>query len=108
MKRTDWLQKLDTHRLLELRDQIRELLSQHHRQIEAQLQRLHDLSRSNGQRKFPVPPKYRSKIDLNVTWSGRGRLPLWMREEMNGTNFSKEDFRIERRSAGSPAAVPKH
>ena len=100
MKRqAERLQELDTDRLLELRDRIYEILSQHRRQIEAQLQRLRDDVRYAGQRKFHFHPKYRSKIDPNVTWSGQGMLPKWMREEMNGTNLSKEDFRIVRLDA---------
>lgn len=39
--------------------------------------------------------KYRSKKDPQNTWSGRGMLPLWMREEMKGTRLAKEDFLIE-------------
>src|ERR1043166_2697740 len=29
-----------------------------------------------------APPKYRSKKNKSLKWSGRGMLPLWMREEM--------------------------
>ncbi len=28
----------------------------------------------------PAPAKYRSKDDPNLTWSGRGRPPLWIKE----------------------------
>jgi DNA-binding protein H-NS len=72
------------------------MLSQRRRQLETQLQRIGDDARPHGERKFRVLPKYRSKKDPNVTWSGRGMLPKWMREEIKGTNLSKEDFRIVR------------
>jgi len=36
-------------------------------------------------------PKYRSKKNPKLKWTGRGVRPLWMREEMNG----KDDFLIK-------------
>ena len=98
------LKKLDTDGLLELRDRIDELLSHRRRQLEVQLQRITGKPHGNTatatdpqgstQPKFRIVPRYRSKRDPNVTWSGRGMLPKWMREEMKGTKLSKEDFRI--------------
>jgi DNA-binding protein H-NS len=103
----DWeaegLKKLDTDGLLELRDRIDEILSQRRRQLEEQLQKIDgralrrgDDARPNGQLRSPVLPRYRSKLNPNATWSGRGVLPKWMREEIKGTALSKEDFRIAR------------
>jgi DNA-binding protein H-NS len=40
-------------------------------------------------------PKYQSKKNKSVKWSGRGMLPIWMREEMKGTKLTKEDFAIK-------------
>ena len=40
-------------------------------------------------------PKYQSKKNRSVKWSGRGMLPVWMREEMKGTKLTKEDFAIK-------------
>jgi DNA-binding protein H-NS len=40
-------------------------------------------------------PKYRSRKDTSVTWSGRGMTPVWMREEMKGTKLKKDDFLIK-------------
>jgi DNA-binding protein H-NS len=40
-------------------------------------------------------PKYQSKKDRSVKWSGRGMTPVWMREEMKGTKLKKEDFAIK-------------
>jgi DNA-binding protein H-NS len=41
-----------------------------------------------------VAPKYRSKQDRKLTWSGRGAMPRWMTAEMKGTKFKKENFLI--------------
>src|SRR3954447_26079910 len=40
-------------------------------------------------------PKYRSKKHKRLKWSGRGMLPVWMREEMKGTKLTKQDFLIK-------------
>jgi DNA-binding protein H-NS len=40
-------------------------------------------------------PKYQSKKDKNLKWTGRGMLPIWMREEMKGTKLKKENFLIK-------------
>lgn len=39
-------------------------------------------------------PKYQSKKNPVMKWSGRGMTPVWMREEMKGTKLRKEDFAI--------------
>ena len=40
-------------------------------------------------------PKYQSKKNKSVKWSGRGMTPVWMREEMKGTKLKKDDFLIK-------------
>lgn len=40
-------------------------------------------------------PKYQSKKNRSIKWSGRGMLPLWMRDEMKGTKLTKDDFLIK-------------
>jgi DNA-binding protein H-NS len=40
-------------------------------------------------------PKYRSKKDKSLKWSGRGMLPIWMRDEMKDTKLTKDDFLIK-------------
>src|SRR3954469_3450674 len=40
-------------------------------------------------------PKYQSKKNASVKWSGRGMTPVWMREEMKGTKLKKENFLIK-------------
>jgi DNA-binding protein H-NS len=47
-----------------------------------------------GKRKKPEP-KYRSKKNKSLKWTGRGMLPTWMRDEMKGTNLTKESFLIK-------------
>ena len=47
-----------------------------------------------GKRRKPMP-KYQSKKDKKLKWTGRGLLPVWMREEMKGTKLTKEDFAIK-------------
>jgi DNA-binding protein H-NS len=47
-----------------------------------------------GKRRKPEP-KYRSKKNTQLKWTGRGMLPTWMREEMKGTKLTKEDFSIK-------------
>ena len=47
-----------------------------------------------GKRKKPEP-KYQSKRNARLKWTGRGMLPTWMREEMKGTKLTKEDFSIK-------------
>jgi DNA-binding protein H-NS len=49
--------------------------------------------RKNGTRR-KAEPKYRSRKDPKVLWSGRGVTPVWMREEMKGTKLKKDDFLI--------------
>lgn len=47
-----------------------------------------------GKRAKPKP-KYQSKKNKTMKWTGRGMLPIWMREEMKGTKLTKEDFLIK-------------
>jgi DNA-binding protein H-NS len=47
-----------------------------------------------GKRRKPAP-KYQSKRDKSLKWTGRGMLPTWMRNEMKGTRLTKEDFAIK-------------
>jgi DNA-binding protein H-NS len=39
-------------------------------------------------------PKYRSRKNPKILWSGRGVTPVWMRDEMKGTRLKKDDFLI--------------
>ena len=44
-----------------------------------------------GKRRRPQP-KYRSRKHKRLTWTGRGLMPVWMREEMKGTKLTKDSF----------------
>ena len=47
-----------------------------------------------GNRAKPKP-KYQSKKDKSLKWTGRGMTPVWMRDEMKGTKLKKENFLIQ-------------
>jgi len=49
----------------------------------------------NTRTRAKAKPKYQSKTHKRLKWSGRGMLPIWMREEMKGTKLTKEDFAIK-------------
>jgi DNA-binding protein H-NS len=51
------------------------------------------VERKSGTRR-KAEPKYRSRKDPKILWSGRGVTPVWMREEMKGTKLTKDDFLI--------------
>jgi DNA-binding protein H-NS len=46
-----------------------------------------------GKRTKPKP-KYQSKKNKSLKWTGRGITPVWMREEMKGTSLTKDSFLI--------------
>jgi DNA-binding protein H-NS len=46
-------------------------------------------------KRAPAKPKYQSKKNKQLKWSGRGLMPVWMREEMKGTKLTKDDFLIK-------------
>ena len=46
-------------------------------------------------KRAPAKPKYRSKKNGQLKWSGRGLMPIWMREEMKGTKLTKDSFLIK-------------
>ena len=51
----------------------------------------------NTRTRAKAKPKYQSKKHKRLKWSGRGMLPVWMREEMAGTRLTKDDFLISKR-----------
>src|SRR4051812_43142150 len=46
---------------------------------------------SNGKagKRAKPKPKYQSKKNKSLKWTGRGMTPTWMREEMKGTKLTK-------------------
>jgi DNA-binding protein H-NS len=51
------------------------------------------LSYSSRKRRSSGKPKYRNPHDYNQTWTGHGKKPGWMRQELDN-GASMEDFRI--------------
>jgi DNA-binding protein H-NS len=49
----------------------------------------------NMRKRAPAKPKYQSKKHKRLRWSGRGLMPIWMRDEMKGTKLTKDDFLIK-------------
>ena len=47
----------------------------------------------NTRKRAKAKPKYQDK---RLKWSGRGMLPVWMREEIKGTKLTKQDFLIKK------------
>jgi len=101
------LKTLDTSALLALRKKIDALLAERRTELEAQLAAFNDGGElgnaraprrsANGARKgrrAKAAPKYQSKKDKSLKWSGRGLMPVWMRDEMKGTKLKRDDFAI--------------
>jgi DNA-binding protein H-NS len=105
------LKTMDVSALLDLRGKIDAILSGKRKELEEQLAafgsnggghvaanpRLAPPKVSNGKagKRAKAAPKYQSKKDKSVKWSGRGMTPIWMREEMKGTKLKKDDFLIK-------------
>ena len=49
----------------------------------------------NTRKRTHAKPRYQSKKHKRLKWSGRGLMPVWMREEMKGTKLTKDDFLIK-------------
>jgi DNA-binding protein H-NS len=49
----------------------------------------------NTRKRAKPKPKYQSKKNKSLKWTGRGMLPVWMREEMKGTKLTKDSFLIK-------------
>jgi DNA-binding protein H-NS len=108
------LKTMDVSALLELRSKIDALLAGKRRELEAQLAAFNASAGGavgngrpargfhvgNGKparagKRAKAAPKYQSKKDKSVKWSGRGMTPIWMRDEMKGTKLKKDDFLIK-------------
>lgn len=52
------------------------------------------LGKKNGRKKTaPQPPRYQHPENPSLTWSGRGRQPVWVKEHIEAGG-SKEDLAI--------------
>ncbi len=92
-----------------LQDVLAKKVSEQRTYFEAQLAQLGDYvsKKATGVVKAVTPgkgragkrakpkPKYQSKKNRSLKWTGRGMLPTWMREEMKGTRLKKDDFLIK-------------
>ena len=94
-----------------LRKMLAAKIEQQRAFFERQLAGLSGYSNSNGARaagsngarvgrpragtRRKAEPKYQSKKDKSLKWSGRGMTPVWMRDEMKGTKLKKDDFLIK-------------
>ena len=101
------LKTMDVAALLELRGKIDAILADRRKELEIQIAafggggfvgngKAAKAPKANGKvgKRAKAAPKYQSKKDKSVKWSGRGMTPIWMRDEMKGTNLKKEDFAI--------------
>jgi DNA-binding protein H-NS len=55
---------------------------------------IHELFAKGRKGKGSVAPKYRDPKNRANTWTGRGRMPLWMAAATKGGKAKKEDFLI--------------
>jgi DNA-binding protein H-NS len=82
------------------------------RQLERRLGMLQATSRSSqstGRERRPYPqvfPKYRNPLKPSETWAGRGKLPRWLKAELQ-SGKKIDDFRINNAEFTSPRRVSK-
>jgi DNA-binding protein H-NS len=102
MAKLSKLASMSVDELFKLRDEVVAALSSRASELERQLSKLtgnvlaKKRGRPPGKRKGKkVAPQFRSKKDPKLLWSGRGAIPVWMRDEMKGTKLTKESFRIK-------------
>ncbi len=101
------LASMSVDALIDLRDKVQAALGSIAAGLEQQLGRLGGGSgvgtgkrrgRPPGKRHAlkgkKVAPQFRSKKSPKLTWSGRGAMVGWMKDEMKGTKLKKEDFKI--------------
>src|SRR5262245_10920910 len=97
--------------LFKLRDEVAEAIANRTVELRRQLEQLTGIKTPGrkpgrtgrkgkqvartGRKGKKVAPQVRSKKNQKEGWSGRGITPRWMREEMKGTRFTKESFRIQ-------------
>jgi len=107
MARPKNLAKMSLDALVDLRDSLTKALSQRADDLRKQLSSLTGTDVGNGAprgrppgRRSPlkgrkVAPKYRSKKNRKLTWTGRGGTPRRMREEMKARKFKKDALLIK-------------
>lgn len=101
---------METPKLIQLRAQIDATLDERRRELEAQMAEFEASVDGNyaavfrgtakkkkkAVRKFRYEPKYQSKQDRRLKWTGQGNTPRWMREEIFASRgkLKKDDFVI--------------
>jgi DNA-binding protein H-NS len=75
-------------------DQLAQLGGYTFKKPSAAVQAVAPSNRRTGKR-AKLKPKYRSRKNKSLKWTGRGTFPVWMRTEMKGTKLKKEDFLIK-------------
>ena len=89
----DAIESIETNALVLLRADVEQILAQRKIAIERQLKAI---SRrvAPSPPPLPLPPLFQSRCNPKDVWSGRGKMPRWMRQEIEGTSLTKEDFKI--------------
>lgn len=62
----------------------------------AKRQRRAPKARKSALKGAKIAPKYRSKSDKSVTWTGRGRTPLWV-QEYEKSGGKRDDLLIKKK-----------
>ena len=106
MARMSGVEKMSYAELSELRSQIDRLIVEKQSSERSALrQKMADLAKDHGlsldevfgkgrKGKGSVAPKYRDPKNPENTWTGRGRMPLWMVAATKGSKAKKDDFLI--------------
>ena len=106
MARMSGLEKMSYAELSELRSQVDRLIVEKQSSERSALRlKMADLARNHGlsldevlgkgrKGKGSVAPKYRDPKNPEHTWTGRGRMPLWMVAAIKGNKAKKDDFLI--------------
>ena len=77
--------KIVEQELVDRKDRHRREIAQQIRELAATIGMTPDevlSSEANPKKRSPIAPKYQDPDDLNRTWSGRGRKPTWVLEQL--------------------------
>ena len=100
------LDRMSYAELAELRNEVdRTMVEKQNAERVALRQKLADMAKEHGltldevlgkgrKGKGSVAPKYRDPKNPENTWTGRGRMPLWMVAATKGSKAKKDDFLI--------------
>lgn len=106
MARMSGLEKMSYAELSDLRGQVDRLMVEKQNSERVALrQKLADMAKEHGltldevlgkgrRGKGSVAPKYRDPKHPENTWTGRGRMPLWLVAATKGSKAKKDDFLI--------------